>query len=58
MNIRSDLGWEKYLKPFLYKRLPDGTGWSAVLGTMCALTFMLLVGDRHDSGLLLCAIAG
>ena len=43
MNIRSDLGWEKYLKPFLYKRLPDGTGWSAVLGTMCALTFMLLV---------------
>ena len=43
MNIRSDLGWEKYLKPFLYKRLPDGTGWSTVLGTMCALTFMLLV---------------
>ena len=50
MNIRSDLGWEKYLKPFLYKRLPDGTGWSAVLGTMCALTFMLLVVTVFPQG--------
>ena len=43
MSFRSDIGWDKYLKPFLYKRLPDRTGWSAVLGTLCALTFIVLV---------------
>lgn len=43
MSFRSNIGWEKYLKPFLYKRLPDNTGWSAVLGTLCALTFLVLV---------------
>lgn len=42
MSLRSDIGWDKHLKPFLYKRLPDRTGWSAVLGTLCALTFLLL----------------
>lgn len=36
------LGWEKYLKPFLYKELPPKTGWSATLGTLCALLFVVL----------------
>ncbi len=44
MNMLKDLGWETHLRPFLYKRLPDGTGWSAVLGTLCALTFLIMVG--------------
>ncbi|MEG2172457.1 MAG: cytochrome b N-terminal domain-containing protein [Desulfovibrionaceae bacterium] len=43
MNIRTMIGWESHLKPFLYKRLPDRTGWSAVLGTLCALTFIIMV---------------
>ncbi len=43
MNIGKHIGWETHLKPFLYKRLPDGTGWSAVLGTLCALVFLLMV---------------
>lgn len=43
MNIRSDIGWDSHLKPFLYKRLPDATGWSAVLGTLCALVFIIMV---------------
>ncbi|MBI5578706.1 MAG: cytochrome b N-terminal domain-containing protein [Deltaproteobacteria bacterium] len=32
-------GWETYLRPFLYKKLPSGVGWSATLGSLCALTF-------------------
>lgn len=43
MSFLKDIGWDKYLGPFLSKRLPDGTGWSAVLGTLCALTFFILV---------------
>ena len=43
MSFLNDIGWEKYLKPFLFKRLPDNTGWSAVFGTLCALTFIILV---------------
>lgn len=43
MNIGKHIGWETHLKPFLHKRLPDGTGWSAVLGTLCALVFLLMV---------------
>lgn len=43
MKFLQTIGWESHLKPFLYKRLPDHTGWSAVLGTLCALVFMVMV---------------
>ncbi len=43
MSFLHDIGWEKYIQPFLSKRLPDNTGWTAVLGTLCAMTFMVLV---------------
>ena len=43
MSIRETFGWEKYLRPFLYKPLPAKTGWSAVIGTLAALTFLILV---------------
>ena len=43
MKFLQTIGWETHLKPFLYKRLPDHTGWSAVLGTLCALTFIIMV---------------
>jgi ubiquinol-cytochrome c reductase cytochrome b subunit len=33
------LGWQKYLKPFLEKPLPAGLGWTATLGSLCALLF-------------------
>ncbi|MDR2801104.1 MAG: cytochrome b N-terminal domain-containing protein [Desulfovibrio sp.] len=43
MNIRRDMGWDKYIRPFLYKELPGDVGWSAILGTLCALTFFIMV---------------
>jgi ubiquinol-cytochrome c reductase cytochrome b subunit len=42
MDWRKNTGWDTHLKPFLYKKLPSQTGWSAVLGTLCALTFVLM----------------
>ena len=42
MDLRNTMGWDKYLKPFLFKELPRGTGWSAILGTLCALTFVIM----------------
>ena len=42
MDWRKNIEWDTHLKPFLYKKLPTGTGWSAVLGTLCALTFVLM----------------
>lgn len=36
------IGWEPYLKPFLYKKLPANTGWSATLGSLCVMLFFLL----------------
>lgn len=42
-NLNEAFGWDKYLKPFLYKKLPSKTGWSAVLGTLSALTFIIMV---------------
>lgn len=33
------IGWETHLRPFLYKKLPADTGWSATLGSLCALLF-------------------
>jgi ubiquinol-cytochrome c reductase cytochrome b subunit len=43
MSFLKSIGWETHLKPFLYKKLPSRTGWSAVIGTLCALNFLLLV---------------
>ena len=43
MSFRTTIGWETHLKPFFYKRLPSRTGWSAVIGSLCALNFLLLV---------------
>ena len=37
--IADRIGWQKYLKPFLEKPLPAGTGWTATLGSLCALLF-------------------
>lgn len=36
------IGWQDYLRPFLFKKLPSRTGWSATLGTLSALLFALL----------------
>jgi ubiquinol-cytochrome c reductase cytochrome b subunit len=38
-NFCERLGWTEYLRPFLYKKLPAGTGWAATLGSLCALLF-------------------
>ncbi len=35
------LGWDLYLKPFLFKKLPTSLSWSATLGSLCALVFVL-----------------
>jgi ubiquinol-cytochrome c reductase cytochrome b subunit len=43
MNLRNTMGWDKYIKPFLFKELPPTTGWSAIVGTLCALTFIIMV---------------
>ncbi|MBT4642726.1 MAG: c-type cytochrome [Deltaproteobacteria bacterium] len=40
--ISDRIGWEKYLQPFLYKKLPSSVGWSAALGSLCALTFVVM----------------
>lgn len=42
MSLRKSIGWDKYLKPFIFKELPRGTGWSAILGTLCALIFIVM----------------
>lgn len=42
MSFRTNMGWDKHIKPFLFKELPRGTGWSAILGTLCALTFVIM----------------
>ncbi|SHN60355.1 cytochrome b N-terminal domain-containing protein [Desulfovibrio litoralis] len=42
MNFLKSIGWETHLKPFLYKKLPQKTGWSAVLGTLCAVAFIIM----------------
>jgi len=36
------IGWDVHLEPFLFKHLPPGTGWSATLGSLCALLFALM----------------
>lgn len=42
MSFRKNIGWDTHLKPFLHKKLPESTGWSAILGTLCVLTFIIL----------------
>ncbi len=42
-DFRDRIGWEKYLRPFLFKELPPDTGWAATLGSLCLLLFGLLV---------------
>lgn len=34
-------GWDTHLRPFLYKKLPAEIGWSATLGSLCALVFVV-----------------
>ncbi|MGD0218076.1 MAG: cytochrome b N-terminal domain-containing protein [Desulfobaccales bacterium] len=41
-DFRDRIGWEKYLRPFLFKDLPPDTGWSATLGTLSLLLFGLM----------------
>jgi len=41
--ISQRTGWETDLKPFLYKELPSNPGWSATLGSLCALLFAVMV---------------
>jgi quinol-cytochrome oxidoreductase complex cytochrome b subunit len=36
------IGWKEYLRPFLYKELPPHTGWSATLGSLCAVLFGMM----------------
>ncbi len=38
-ELRERIGWGGHLRPFLYKELPARTGWTATLGTLCALLF-------------------
>ena len=35
------IGWQDYLKPFLYKELPSNLGWTSTLGSLCALLFVV-----------------
>lgn len=34
-------GWEMYLRPFLYKRLPSKVGWTSTLGSLCVLILVV-----------------
>ncbi len=43
MSLKDTFGWDKYLKPFLFKELPRSTGWSAIIGTLCAMIFFIMV---------------
>lgn len=36
------IGWDAYLRPFLFKKLPPETGWSATLGSLCAMLFAVM----------------
>ncbi|HVM50944.1 MAG TPA: cytochrome b N-terminal domain-containing protein [Candidatus Acidoferrum sp.] len=35
------IGWEKALQPFLFKKLSAKTGWSATLGSLCVMLFLV-----------------
>src|SRR5688500_15252758 len=36
------LGWEQGIGPFLFKKLPSKTGWSATLGSASVLLFVTM----------------
>jgi len=40
--FRDRLGWDDTLRPFLYKKLPSGTKWSATLGSVSLLVFAVM----------------
>ena len=44
-TISHRIGWEVHLKPFLFKKLPSNLGWSATLGSLCAILFTLLAAS-------------
>ena len=44
-TIDQRIGWEVQLKPFLYKKLPSNLGWSATLGSLCAILFAILAAS-------------
>ena len=37
--LRERLGWDSGVGPFLFKKLPSKTGWSATLGSLCVMLF-------------------
>ncbi|MBU0544524.1 MAG: cytochrome b N-terminal domain-containing protein [Proteobacteria bacterium] len=39
--IGDRIGWNRYLKPFMYEKLPSDMGWLTTLGSLCALIFMV-----------------
>jgi len=39
--ITDRIGWEPYLKPFMYKKLAPDLNWTAALGSLCALIFVV-----------------
>src|SRR5512139_2787423 len=43
--IRQRIGWETHLEPFLYKALPSDLGWSATLGSLCAMLLALMAAS-------------
>jgi len=44
-TINQRIGWEVHLKPFLYKKLPSNMGWSATLGSLCAILFTIMAAS-------------
>ncbi len=44
-TICQRIGWEAHLKAFLYKKLPKNVGWSATLGSLCALLFAVMAAS-------------
>lgn len=43
--INQRIGWDSHLKPFLYKKLPSNLGWSATLGSLCAILFTVMAAS-------------
>ena len=42
-SLKQRIGWHEHIQPFLYKKLPPGLGPSAVLGSLCALVFAVMI---------------
>ncbi len=43
--IRHRTGWEKHLRPFMEKQLPEGLSWGVTLGSVCALLFAVMAAS-------------